>query len=494
MATVTHRNGLRLQRLVNTLLDFSRIEAGRVQASFEPTDLAALTAELASVFRSTMEKGGLRFTVECPRLAEPVYVDREMWEKVVLNLLSNAFKYTLQGGVTITLGASDGQATLSVEDTGTGIPDHELPHIFERFHRVEGARGRSQEGTGIGLALVAELVRLNGGSIAARSTPGLGSTFTVSLPFGKVTLPDELPGKARDSVAPARHADSYIGESAAWLPRGRGIAAAANSPGSPGFGVPVQLPSADDRKSAGRVLLVDDNADMRDYVARLLEGRYAVETAANGEEALSAALNHPPDLVLSDVMMPGLDGFGLLQALRARSETSLIPVILLSARAGEEARLEGLHGGASDYLVKPFTARELLARVGAHIAMARLRKEAAAREAELRAQAEAARDQAVGVLESIQDAFASFDREWRFVYVNAEAERLLGSRREELLGKNHWELFPRPWARRWSGSTGARSANRYPSNSNTSIYRGIAGSRCGGTPRAREDSPTTFAM
>ena len=152
-------------------------------------------------------------------------------------------------------------------------------------------------------------------------------------------------------------------------------------------------------------------------------------------------LDRPPDLVVSDVMMPGLDGFGLLKALRARPETSSLPVILLSARAGEEARVEGLQGGATDYLVKPFTARELLARVGAHIEMERLRKQAAAREAELRAEAEAARDQTLSVLESITDAFATFDRDWCFIYVNPAAERLLRMPREEMLGKSLWDLF-----------------------------------------------------
>ena len=153
--------------------------------------------------------------------------------------------------------------------------------------------------------------------------------------------------------------------------------------------------------------MADDNADMRDYVARLLAGCYEVEAVAEWRAGLASVLDHPPDLVLSDVMMPGLDGFGLLRALRENPETSALPVILLSARAGEEARVEGLDSGATDYLVKPFTARELLARVGAHMEMARIRKQAAAREAALRAEAEAARDEMVAVLESIKDGFAA---------------------------------------------------------------------------------------
>ena len=423
LLSVTHRNGLRLQKLVNTLLDFSRIEAGRVQASYEPTDLAAFTAELASTFRAAVEKAGLQLIVDCPPLREPVYVDREMWEKVVFNLLSNAFKYTFQGKITVRLSAEGGSARLSIEDTGTGIPEHDVPHLFERFHRVEGARGRTQEGTGIGLALVAELVNLHGGTVEASSTVGRGSTFTVTLPFGTGHLPREGLSAARDRVSTAIHADSYVQEAARWAQRGY------HTP------VSAKIPSA-------RVLVADDNADMREYVARLLAGRYEVEAVANGQQALACVLDHPPDLVLSDVMMPVLDGFGLLQALRENPETRALPVILLSARAGEEARVEGLDAGASDYLVKPFTARELLARVGAHLEMARIRKEAEGREAALRAEAEAARDEMAGVLQTITDGFAAFDSEWRFVYVNAETERLTGRSRDELLGKNYWEVYP----------------------------------------------------
>ncbi len=418
MLSVAHRNGLRLQKLVNTLLDFSRIEAGRVQAAYQPTDLAAFTSELASTFRAAVEKAGLQLIVECPPLPEPVYVDREMWEKVVLNLLSNAFKYTLNGRIGVRLISQDGAAKLLVEDTGVGIPEKELPFLFERFHRVEGTRGRTQEGTGIGLALVAELIKLHGGSVEAASKLGLGSTFTVSLPFGTAHLPSDRVNASESNEIPHLSSLPYIQD-----------AVERDVPGGA-------------RVAGGRVLVADDNADMRDYLARLLSAQYEVETVANGEEALSSVLRHPPDLVLSDVMMPGLDGFGLLRALRENPRTRTLPVVLLSARAGEEARVEGLGAGASDYLVKPFTARELLARVGAQVEMAHIRKQAATREAELRAEAEAARDEVTGVLESITDAFAVFDREWRFTYVNSEAERVVGMNRSDMLGQNHWEVFP----------------------------------------------------
>lgn len=379
---VAHRNSLRLLRLVNSLLDFSRIEAGRAQASYEPTDLAALTAELASTFRSAMEKAGLHFVVECPPLSEPIYVDREMWEKVVLNFLSNAFKYTFQGTVTVRVEEVDGHAVLSVSDTGSGIPEHEVAHIFERFHRVEGAHGRTLEGSGIGLALVAELVKLHGGKVGVNSRLKEGSTFTVSIPFGKAHLPPDRIGAAPTQASTAIRAESYIAEALRWLPSEDGRAASsAEASHDLASASPVE-----DRASAGRVLVADDNADMLGYVCGLLGPHYEISAVANGAEALRVATEHPPDLVLADVMMPELDGFGLLRALRANPQTCTIPVILLSARAGEEARSEGMDAGADDYLIKPFSARELLARVGAHLRLSRARRvtEAALRTSEER--------------------------------------------------------------------------------------------------------------
>ncbi|MEA2559991.1 MAG: hypothetical protein QOH06_1495 [Acidobacteriota bacterium] len=376
-----HRNALRLLKLVNTLLDFARIEAGRIQAVYEPTDLAAYTAELASVFRSAVERAGLRFTVDCPPLPGgpgglSAYVDREMWEKIVLNLLSNALKFTLDGEIAVRLRPADGEERLelSISDTGVGIPEDELPRVFERFRRVRVSRARSQEGTGIGLALVQELVRLHGGEVRAESEPGSGTTFTVSIPAGSDHLPAERIGSTAVSTT-STAAALYVEEALRWLP------------GAAGQGEEPAIPMAG--ATEARILLVDDNADMREYVRRLL-GRWAVETAADGTSALASALASPPDLVLADVMMPGLDGFELLSALRSDPRTATVPVILLSARAGEEARVEGLQAGADDYLVKPFSARELVARVGAHLATARLRAQVAARERAAREEAEAA--------------------------------------------------------------------------------------------------------
>lgn len=425
---VAHRNGLRLQKLVNTLLDFSRIEAGRMQGCYEQTDLAKLTADVASTFRSAMEKAGLRFTIECASMTQPVWVDREIWEKVVLNLLSNAFKYTFQGSVTLSMQERAGHAVLSVRDTGIGIAKTELPHLFERFHRVEGAHGRTQEGTGIGLAMVAEVVKMHGGTVEVESAPGAGSNFTVSVPIGRAHLSAERLNNGRSLPSTGVSREAYLEEVNRWLPDEQRVPSGSELSHQP--------------EPEGRVLLADDNADMRDYVSRLLRTKYRVETVPNGEEALARALADPPDLVLADVMMPGLDGFELLKALRTHASTKDVPVVLLSARAGEESRSEGMDAGADDYLVKPFSARELTARIGAHLRLSRLRKGAEKREAELRAEAEAARDRALGVLESITDGFFTLDKNWCFTYVNPTGEILLGAKQEELLGKSHWDLYP----------------------------------------------------
>ncbi len=374
LITTAHRNCLRLLKLVNTLLDFSRIEAGRAQANFESVDLAALTADLASSFRSAMERAGLEFVVETPPLPQPVHVDRDMWEKIVLNLLSNAFKFTFDGRVAVTLAPSpDGSAVLlEVRDTGTGVPAHEVPRLFERFHRVVGAHGRTFEGSGIGLALVKELVGLHGGTITVESEEGRGTAFILSLPFGTEHLPADRIDAGRPAVSSAVRAQAYVEEALRWLPDSDAV-------NEVGFIRSEELGTAAlvSATTGGRVLLADDNADMRDYVRRLLVGQgYDVEAVSDGEAALAAARRHMPDLVLSDVMMPRLDGFGLLESLRADQSLRDLPVILLSARAGEESRVAGMAAGADDYLTKPFSARELLARVGANLATARLRREA----------------------------------------------------------------------------------------------------------------------
>jgi PAS domain S-box-containing protein len=371
LVSAAHRNGLRLLKLVNALLDFSRIEAGRVQASYEPVELARFTAELASNFRSACDKAGLSLDVDCAPLNEPVYVDRDMWEKIVLNLLSNAFKFTFDGGITVQLRRDGDGVALTVRDTGTGVPAHEIPRLFERFHRVEGACGRTHEGTGIGLALVQELVKLHGGTVRADSTVGAGSTFTVTLPLGTAHLP---PDRIRAAATPGTSAMApppYVEEALRWLPEG--LPAATLDSGIERTLLPEQSLPALATSERATILLADDNADMRDYVRRLLGERYDVRVVADGEAALASLRRHRPDLLLSDVMMPRLDGFGLVRAVRADPALSDLPIVLLSARAGEEASIEGLEAGADDYLIKPFSARELSARIAANLELARLR-------------------------------------------------------------------------------------------------------------------------
>ncbi len=375
---MAHRNSLRLLKLVNTLLDFSRIEAGRIQASYEPVDLAVLTADIASVFRSAIERAEMTLLIDCVPLGEPVYVDREMWEKVVLNLISNAFKFTFEGEIEVSLREVGGAAQLTVRDTGTGIPVDEIPRLFDRFHRVKGARGRSSEGSGIGLALVQELVKLHGGSVRVESEVDRGSSFIVSIPLGKSHLSADRIDAERPLASTAHRSDAYVEEILRWLPDDPQIGPIGNAlAGPPSEDIRSGSPQAEDAKKH-RILLADDNADMRDYVRRLLlQGGYEVEAVADGLAALSSARTCNPDLVLADVMMPGLDGFGLLRELRADPKLRALPIILLSARAGEEARIEGMQAGADDYLIKPFSARELLARVEAHLKIACIRHEAA---------------------------------------------------------------------------------------------------------------------
>jgi len=356
----THRNALRLLRLVNTLLDFSRIEADRVQAHYFPVNLSTLTEDIASTFRAAIEHAGLQFHVDCPPLTTEAYVDRDMWEKIILNLLSNAFKYTLWGTIKLSLEQDGNNAILRVQDTGVGIPAEEIPHMFERFHRVKYTRGRTYEGTGIGLSLVKELVLLHGGDISVDSEDGTGTTFTVSIPLGCAHLPEDRIMKNDYEAYMSDLSESYVKE-AFHLGRENGTVMNGNVPGG------------DDKAS---VLIVDDNADMRDYLQRLLEKQYLVETAADGREALEKIEAHLPDLVVSDIMMPEMDGIQLLHHIKHEPATCSLPVILVSARAGEEAKIEGYDIGADDYLIKPFSAKELLARVRAQIRISRLHQQA----------------------------------------------------------------------------------------------------------------------
>ncbi|PRX36042.1 GAF sensor hybrid histidine kinase [Paraburkholderia sp. BL18I3N2] len=365
---ITHRNGLRLLKLVNALLDFSRIEAGRIEIHTQPTDIASFTAELASLFQSAIEAAGLRLDVEIPATPVVVQLDRDMWEKVVMNLLSNAYKFTFFGTIRVAVRAVTGGVEVSVTDSGIGVAEEEVPRLFERFHRVAGAPGRSVEGSGIGLAMVQELVKLHGGTVRVDSVLGEGACFTVSLPRGAVPSQREDTGV---HATMSKHARSYVDAALRWSPENEIVDGASIETASAGETSPEAAPAA-----AARLLVVDDNADLREYMSRILRAAgHDVRLASDGQAALEAARAEPPDLVLSDVMMPRLDGFGLLRALRADPDLRDTPVLMLSARAGEEARVDGIEHGADDYLTKPFSARELLARVSGNLQLARLRRE-----------------------------------------------------------------------------------------------------------------------
>ena len=426
---MVHRNSLRLLKLVNTMLDFSRIEAGRARARYEATDVAAVTVDLASQFRSACERAGLELAIDCRPIAEPVYVDRDLWEKIVLNLLSNAFKFTFEGSISVRMQQCDQVVELEVADTGIGIAQAEQPRIFDRFHRVEGARGRSFEGTGIGLALVQELVKLHEGTISVESTPGRGTTFRVRIPVGYRHLPEERVVQKANTTPATGWRQAYVEEALSWLPLSNAQA------GTERLGDDLADTIAGDSGAGRHVLVIDDNSDMRSYLSRLFSAqRYEVELAHDGQMALERVKARKPDAILADIMMPRMDGFELLKRLRGDESTREIPVILLSARAGEESKVEGLEAGADDYLVKPFSARELFARTASVIALREAR-----RQMELAARKEMERtrqlfDQAPGFIAVLRDA------DHRFEFVNKAYERIVGGR--ELIGRSAREALP----------------------------------------------------
>ncbi|CAE6471953.1 unnamed protein product [Rhizoctonia solani] len=365
------RNVNRLRRLVDTLMDFSRVEAGRLEGHFRPVQLGQVTADLAAMFRSTLEKSGIEYIVDCDSASSQLtYVDPELWEKIVFNIVGNAFKYTLSGKITVTVKYHNDCAIFSVSDTGVGIPEKDRQKITERFHRVD------------------ELVRLHGGTLTVDSKFGEakgddhGSTFSVTIPLGRAHLPDSHIYDERHEHASAfygrdwSYARSFVEEVAQWNQSD-------SAPQTPSDGL-ESLPSTTTGTrvdpaiyftKSDKILIVDDNGDMRVYMQQIFSKFCTVLVAKDGLEALEMARKEIPNLILSDVMMPGLDGFNLLQALRASNETSLIPVILVTAQAGVEGRVEGLLSGADDVVCKPFQSRELLARANLHTAMGKRRVE-----------------------------------------------------------------------------------------------------------------------
>jgi len=354
-AGIALRNSRRLLRLVNQLLDLQRLDAGKMQPSFRPTDLVAFCRTTVDSFRPYCDKKGIHLITqleECP----PLYLDIERFDKVLYNLLSNAMKFTPSGGsITITMTNANSHCLLQVKDTGIGIRTEQIPYLFERFRQAEGSASRSYEGTGLGLALVKELVEMHGGKISLESVYGEGSIFTVWLVKGSTHLPAErlleVPAEFHSGKVTVELADveaemveedekqALIGES-------------------------DLVKTAGESKKLSSVLVVDDNPDLRTYVARILRAAgFAVVLARNGAEGLEMAKEQDPDVIVTDLMMPVVSGLDLIRMIREDEKLRGTPVILLTAKADEDTRIEGVERGADAYLSKPFNDRELLAEV-----------------------------------------------------------------------------------------------------------------------------------
>jgi signal transduction histidine kinase/DNA-binding response OmpR family regulator/uncharacterized membrane protein len=450
---LARRNALRMLRIVNTLLDYSKLEAHVHTGVFQPTDLGELTSRLVAMFESAAKLAGLELVSECPPLGALVYVDRDAWEKIVGNLLSNALKFTPEGRIAVATELEAEHATLTVSDTGIGIAPENLEHVFSRFHRLSDPRARSHEGTGIGLALVRELVLLHGGTIDAERRPDGGTRMVVRIPRGRAHLPaeelgDDLPV---DEVGDA--ASLFVEDAVGWF-----------GGESPASAKDRWLSAVTAEEGTARVLVVDDNADMRAYLAQVLAPYFQVVTARDGDDALAAALAVAPDVIVSDVMMPGLDGLELVHALRADPRTQQVPIVLLSARADAD-RLDALRLGADDYLLKPIGARELVARVRATVQLVRVRREAAEARVRLQERAGVERDLRAAHRRVVVAADAERRRIERNLHDGAQqrliairmrldgiaddpanAQGALGPICEELAQAARGAARPRPWA------------------------------------------------
>lgn len=350
-------NAQRLLTLVDQLLDVARLDAGRLRLRVRRCDLAALVRQRVEAILPLAERREIDLSLEVPPETVEIWCDETQIEKVLENLLSNALKFTQRGGrVQVALAVPSGadRVRLSVRDNGPGIPADQVERVFERFHQVEPLAMR-WPGVGIGLALSRQLVELHQGTIAVESAPGKGSCFTVTLLRGRAHLTAELLEEGTPKPRPLPSSSFFLVPPAV-------------------FDTPLPTPLdnvqdlAEDRTT---VLVVEDNPEVRTYIRRQLEPDYRVIEAADGAEGLAAARHFVPDLVVSDVMMPGLDGNALFRSLREDPELELVPVVLLTAKASAESRLQGLRDGVDDYLVKPFDPRELRARVDNLIASRR---------------------------------------------------------------------------------------------------------------------------
>ncbi|BGO94298.1 hypothetical protein NBRC10512_002748 [Rhodotorula toruloides] len=397
---LVQRHSNRLLTMVNKLLDFSSIEGGRMNFKYRPVQIGALTRDIAVLFRDAIERTKIKYTVECdddPADCLPIYMSPDIWEKICFNLIGNSFKYCIKGEITVTLRSTRAEAVLSVKDTGIGIPESELGKIFERFHRIE-ANSRMATGTGIGLALTLELVKLVGGQLEVESELGKGSIFTVRLQRGHTHLPieqvDHTP-EDTDFVAQFQNRNlAFVEDAASWRYDAEAEAALEIVPMSSDSSTAGTVAGSEQGNSSGSgsgedylsgpdvlslknrtVVLVDDSRDLRTYISSLLSKHFNVVAFADPREALNYINSTPPSLVLTDAMMPYISGRELTSIIRRNPQTALIPIIMVSAQAGTEARAEALEGGVDDYLAKPFQARELLARVRVHLQLGLMRVE-----------------------------------------------------------------------------------------------------------------------
>ncbi len=333
---IMHRNASRLLNLVNQLLDLSRIEAGSLKLKMVQGNLNTFINSISSQFSSMAQSRNIHFEVVAPSELDS-WFDPDKLEKIIINLLSNAFKFTPPGGsIGVTISKENGYARIEIFDSGAGIPPDKIDRIFNRFYQVDDSNIREYEGSGIGLSLVKELVELHGGTISVTSNPGEGSRFTLKIP-----------------LISQRPSAGEIGEAGEW-----------NATSSPRTAETSAVPSKFfSNDELPRVLIVEDNDDLRNYLLLSLGDRYSLSNAANGQLGLELAIREIPDLILSDLMMPNMDGLQLCREIKLNEKTSHIPLILLTAKADGETRIDGLETGADDYLAKPFNLPELIARI-----------------------------------------------------------------------------------------------------------------------------------
>jgi signal transduction histidine kinase len=370
------RNALRLHRLIDGLLDLARLEAGQLRLRVTNIDPAQLVEGVVAAFQPAADSMGLKLLLELPDKPAPgpLMGDSEKLEVVLTNLLGNAIKFTERGGeITVSLRYVGDTIEITVRDTGPGIPESEQAHIFERFRRVESP-GRKQGGAGIGLALVKELCELHGGSVSVRSKPGEGACFTVRLATGTGHLRADVLETASQpdlSAAADPHTRSPSVQNPALLHVEGGIELRMDGRSAiSSQAIPVL--SLSQHQSRAHVLVAEDNADLRKFLVELLSPYYQVTAVADGKAALDHLQTRLPDLILADVMMPHLSGIELCHKVKGDLRTRAVPVILLTARSGIDETMEGFSHGADDYLVKPFSPRELLMRVAVQLKLRHL--------------------------------------------------------------------------------------------------------------------------